>query len=149
MSDRVYDTNFESFPCLVSHAILLFLKKRHFSRMSGACFPDTPGCFPWGREMSRPQPRVHVDTGLGPGLGELRSNWTFRRQLPSLSLSNFLLKELNVNPFNTQNVLLASDYQIIKYPMVKVFHIFGRCWKIFAFSFWSQNFATPERSPAQ
>ena len=27
MSDRVYGTNFESFPCLVSHATLLFLKK--------------------------------------------------------------------------------------------------------------------------
>ena len=31
MSDRVYDTNFESFPCLVSHAMLLFLKKKDIS----------------------------------------------------------------------------------------------------------------------
>ena len=38
---------------------------------------------------------------------ELRSNWTFRRQLPSLSLSNFLLKELNVNPLNI-NLMISS-----------------------------------------
>ena len=74
MSDRVYGTNFESFPCLVSHATLLFLKKRHFSRMSGACFPDTPGSVPWFGGCRCEARGPHVGMGLGPGSGELRSN---------------------------------------------------------------------------